>query len=213
MTLLTKVHLVKAVVFPVVMYGCESWTIKKAERWRIDCFERWCWRRLLSVPWTSRRWNQSVLKEINSECWLKDWCWSSITLATWCEELIGKDADAGKDWKQKKKGATEDEMVGWHHRLNGHELGQPPGDSEGQGSLACCGPWGHEESDMTEQLNTTTRWLQTCCLLHCQDDVGHYAPGFAEWFPPLRTWVLALRSFLCFCKENLNFQLLLRAGC
>ena len=67
-TLSTKVHLVKAMVFPVVMYGCESWTIKKAERRRIDAFELWCWRRLLRVPWTARRSNQSILKEINPEC-------------------------------------------------------------------------------------------------------------------------------------------------
>ena len=83
-TLPTKVRLVKALVFPVVMYGCESWTIKKAERWRIDVFELWCWRRLLRAPWRSRRSNQSVL----NIHW-KDWCWSwsSNTLATWCEEL------------------------------------------------------------------------------------------------------------------------------
>ena len=85
----TKVCLVKTMVFPVVMYGCESWTIKKAEHWRIDAFELWCWRRLLRVPWTARRSNQSLLKEISPECSLKDWCWSwnSSTLATWCEEL------------------------------------------------------------------------------------------------------------------------------
>ena len=71
MTLPTKVHLVKAMVFPVVMYGCESWTIKKAERRRIDAFELWCWRRLLRVPWTVRRSNQSILKEISSECSLE----------------------------------------------------------------------------------------------------------------------------------------------
>ena len=89
-TLPTKVRLVKAMVFPVVMYGCESWTIKKAEHWRIDVFELWCWRRLLRVPWSERRSNQSILKEISPGCshW-KDWCWSwnSNTLATWCEEL------------------------------------------------------------------------------------------------------------------------------
>ena len=85
-TLPTKVHLVKAVVFPVVMYECESWTIKKVEHRRFDAFELWCWRRLLRVPWTARRYNQSILKEISH--W-KDWCWScnSNTLATWCEEL------------------------------------------------------------------------------------------------------------------------------
>ena len=76
-TLSTKVPLVKAIVFPVVMYGCESWNIKKAEHWRIDAFELWCWRRLLWVPWTARRSNQSILKEISPEC----------SLATWCEEL------------------------------------------------------------------------------------------------------------------------------
>ena len=89
-TLPTKVHLVKAIVFPVGMYGCESWTVKKAEHWRIDAFELWCWRRLLRVPWTARRSNQSILKEISplGVVW-KDWCWSwnSNTLATTCEDL------------------------------------------------------------------------------------------------------------------------------
>ena len=87
-TLPTKIHLVKAVVFPVVMYGCESWTLKKAEHWRIYAFELLCWRRLLRVPWTARRSNQSILKEISPIHW-KDWCWSwnSNTLAIWCEEL------------------------------------------------------------------------------------------------------------------------------
>ena len=92
-TLLTKVHLVKAMVFPVVMYGCESWTIKKAQCWRIDAFELWCWRRLLRVPWTARRSNQSILnfpkfkKSVLNVHW-KDWCWSSNILATWCKERI-----------------------------------------------------------------------------------------------------------------------------
>ena len=88
-TLPTKVHLVKAMVFPVVMYGCESWTLKKAERWRIDAFELWCWRRLLRVPWTARRSNQSILKGSVLGVHWKDWCWSwnSNTLATWCKEL------------------------------------------------------------------------------------------------------------------------------
>ena len=88
-TLPTKVHLVKAMVFPVVMYGCESWTIKKAEPRRIDAFELWCWRRLLRVPWTARRFNQSILKEISLGVHWRDWCWSwdYNTLATWCEEL------------------------------------------------------------------------------------------------------------------------------
>ena len=84
-TLLTKVCLVKAMVFPMVMYGCESWTIKKAERWRT---ELWCWRRFLRVPWTARKSNQLILKEINLDIHWKDWwwSWSSNTLVTWCEE-------------------------------------------------------------------------------------------------------------------------------
>ena len=88
-TLPTKVHLVKAMVFPVVTYGCESWTIKKVERRRIDAFELWCWKRLLRVPWTARRSNQSILKEISPGCSLRDWCWrwNANTLAAWCEEL------------------------------------------------------------------------------------------------------------------------------
>ena len=85
----TKVRLVKAMVFPGVMYGCESWTIKKAEHKRIDAFELWCWRRLLRVPWTARRSNQSILRISVLNIHWKDWCWSwnSNTLATWCEEL------------------------------------------------------------------------------------------------------------------------------
>ena len=89
-TLLTKVHIVKAMIFPVVMCGCENWTIKKAEHWRIDAFELWCWRRLLRIPWNARWSNQSILKEINPEYSSeRDWCWSwtSNTLATWCEKL------------------------------------------------------------------------------------------------------------------------------
>ena len=88
-TLPTKVHLVKAMVFPVVTYGCESWTVRKVERWRTDAFELWCWRRLLRVPWTARRSNPSILKEISPGVHWKDWCWgwNSSTLATWCEKL------------------------------------------------------------------------------------------------------------------------------
>ena len=88
-TLPTKVHLIKAMVFPVIMYGCENWTIRKAECWRIDAFELWCWRWLLRVPWTARRSNQSILRKSVLNIHWKDWCWSwkSNTLDTWCEEL------------------------------------------------------------------------------------------------------------------------------
>ena len=126
-TLPTKVHLVKATVFPVAMYGCESWTIKKAECRRIDAFELWCWRRLLRVPWTARRSNQSILKEISPGCSLEGLMlklklqyFSHLMEKSW---LFWKDPDARRDWGQEEKGTTEDEMVGWHHRFNGHEFG------------------------------------------------------------------------------------------
>ena len=143
-------------VFPVVMYGCESWTVKKAEYQRIDAFELWCWRRLLRVPWTARRSNQSILKEVSPGCSLEGLMlsWNSNTLATHAKSwLIGKDSDAGRDWGQEEKGTTEDEMAGWHHRLDGHEFGWTPGVGDGQGGLEYCNSWGRKESDTTERLN------------------------------------------------------------
>ena len=164
-------------VFPVIMYGCESWTIKKTENWRTDAFELWCWRRLLRLPWTSRRSNQFILKEISPEYSLEGpmlklklktkklkntqedswvflelqghptnpykrksvlnihwkkwfWSWSSNIwppdVKNW---LIGKDPDAGKDWRQEEKRTTEDEMVGWHHWLNGQDFEQALGET------------------------------------------------------------------------------------
>ena len=145
-TLPTKVCTDKAMVFPVLKYGCESWTIKKAERF--DDFELWCWRRLLRVPWTVRGSNQSVLKEINPEYPLK-----GLILKLkfqYFGHLIRKHPDVGKDWGQEGKEVTEDEMVGWHHWLDGHEFEQTLGDSKGQGSLTCCSPWGHKGLDITE---------------------------------------------------------------
>ena len=128
MSLPTKVHLVQAMVFPVVMYGCESWTIKKSKHWRTDAFELWCWRRLLRVLLTARRSNESILKEISPEYSLEGLMLKSNLLATWWEELTHwKTPDAGKDWGQEEKGMTEDEMVGWHHQLDGHESEQAPG--------------------------------------------------------------------------------------
>ena len=118
-TLPTKVHLVKAMVFPVVMYEGKSWTINKAEH-RNWCFELWCWMRLLRVPWTARRYNQSTLKEISPEYSLKG-LMLKLKLQ-YLGHLIRKDPDAGKDWGQEEKVMTEDEMVGWHHRLNDHEF-------------------------------------------------------------------------------------------
>ena len=119
-TLPTKVCVVKAMVLPVVMYGCESWTIKKAESRRIDAFKQWCWRRLLRVIWTARRSNQSILKEISPECSLEGLTNAEAEAPVlWLPDskrsLIGKDPDAGKYRRQGEKGMAEDEMVGWHH--------------------------------------------------------------------------------------------------
>ena len=101
----------------------------------------------MRVPWTARRSNQSILKEIDPE-------YSSERPILWSpdvkSQLTRKDPDAGKDWRQEEKGTTEDEMVGWHHQLDGHEFEQAPGVGDGQGGLACCSPWGRKVLDMTE---------------------------------------------------------------
>ena len=125
-TLPIKVRLGKAMVFPVVMYGCESWTVKKAERRRIDASEMWCWRRLLRVLWTARRSNQSILKEISPGISLERMM-LKLKLQYFGHlmrrfDSIGKDSDVGRDWGQEEKGTTEDEMAGWHHRLDGCEF-------------------------------------------------------------------------------------------
>ena len=149
-TLSTKVHLVKAMVFPIVTYGCESWTIKNGKHRRIDAFELWCWRRLLRVPWTARRSNQSILKEISPEYPLEG-LMLKLKLQYFGHLMWRDDSDAGKDWGQEEKGTTEVEMAGWHHRLNGQlDFEQAWGSGEGQGSLACYCPWGHKESDTSE---------------------------------------------------------------
>ena len=157
-TLPTKVHLVNAMVFPLVMYKCESWTIKKAECRRTDAFELWCWKRLLRVPWTARRSNQSILKEISPGVHWKGWCWSwdSNSLATWCKEL--SDLKRPWCWERLRAGGEGDNRGWdgwWHQRLSGHGFGWTPGVGDGQGGLACCSSWGCKESEMTEQLNWT----------------------------------------------------------
>ena len=146
-------------VFPVVMYGCESWTVKKVEHRRIDAFELWCWRKLLRVPWTARRSNQSILKEISPEYSL-EWLMLKLKLQSF-GHMIGRTDSLekililGKIKGRRRRGMTEDEVVGWHHQLDGHEFQQALGVGDGQGRLPCCSPWGCKESDMTEQLNWT----------------------------------------------------------
>ena len=120
----TKVCLVKAMVFPVVMYGCENWTVKKTECRKIDAFELWCWRRLLRVPWTAKRSNQSILKEMSPGISLEGMM-LKLKLQ-YFGHLMGRvdsleKTEAGRDWGQEEKGTTQDEMAGRHHELNGHE--------------------------------------------------------------------------------------------
>ena len=134
------------------------WDLDYKESWarRIDVFELWCWRRLLRFPWTARRPNQSILKEISPECWLEG---LMLKLKLQYFGHLMRRADSSKRpwcWERLRaggEGTTEDEIVGWHHRLNGHGFGWTLGIGDGQGCLACCSSWGCKELDMTEQLN------------------------------------------------------------
>ena len=156
-TLSTKVCLVKTMVFPVVMYGCESWTIKKAEHRRIDGFELWCWRRLLRVLWTARRSNLSILKETSPGCSLQGLMLKLIL--QYFGHLMQR-ADSfekilmlGKIEGRKRR---EQQRMRWlDHWLNGHGFGWTLGAGDGQGGLTCCGSWGQKELDTTERLNWT----------------------------------------------------------
>ena len=150
--LVNKGRLVIVMVFPIVIYGCESWTIKKAECLRTDASELRCWRRLLRVPWTARS-NQSILKEINPEYSLEG-LKLKLKLQYFCHlmwraDSFEKTLMLGKMEGRSRRG-WQDEMVGWHHWLDGHEFEQAPGVGDGQGSLACCSPRGCKESDTTE---------------------------------------------------------------
>ena len=159
-TLSTKVRLVRSMVFPVVMYGCESWTIKKAEHWRINAFELWCWRRILRLPWTARRSNQSILKDISPGCSLKGlmfklklqyfghltqradaqlWCWAR----PWCWERLRSEEDGDdRGWNGWMASMTQWTWV-WV------DMGLV---------MVCCGSWSRKQSDTHELLNRTD-WI------------------------------------------------------
>ena len=143
------------------MYGGKSWTIKKAESRRIDAFELWGWRRLLRVPWTARRSNQSILNQ--SWIFIGRTDAEAKTPILW--PLDAKNWLAGQDWWLEEKEVTEEEMIGWHHWLNRHEFEQAPGVGDGQGTLACWSPWGHKELDTTERLNCTELVLIGLCSM------------------------------------------------
>ena len=176
-TLPTKVHLVKAMVFPVVMYGCQSWTIKKVECWRTDAFELWCWRRLLQVPWIARRSNQSILKEINSDYSLEG-LMLKLNLQylghlMWRADSLEKTLMLAKIEGRMRRQDDRGWMVWWYHQLHGHEFERAPGDGEGHGSLAWCSLWGCRESDTTEWLNNNnffSKWLTQTMGKLCQHE-------------------------------------------
>ena len=152
-TLPTKVRLVKAMLFPIIMYGCESWTVKKAECQRIDAFELWCWRRLLRIPWTARRSNQSILKEISPGCSLKG---LMLKLKLQYFSHLMRRADSLEKTlmlgriEGRRRRERQDKKAGWHHQLGGHGFGWTSGVGDGQGGLACCNSWGRKELDSTE---------------------------------------------------------------
>ena len=146
----TKVHLIKAMVFSVVMYGFDSWTVKKAEHRRIDAFELWCWR-LLRVPWTARRSNQSILKEIGPGCSLEG-LMLKLKLQyfghlMWKVDSLEKTLMLGGIRGRRRRGWQR--KAGWHHWLYGRESEWTPGVGDGQGGLVCCDSWGCKESDTT----------------------------------------------------------------
>ena len=165
-TLPTKVHTVKNWFFLIVMYRCESWTIKKAKLGRSDAFELWCWKRLLRFLWTARTSNQSILKEINLNIHWKDCCWSFNTLATWLEEP----AHWQRPWcweRLKAKRRRWRKRMRWLDSITdstGHAFEQTIGDNEAQGSLACCSSWSRKESDMTYRLNNNRLSRNVLCL-------------------------------------------------
>ena len=167
--MLTKACLVKAMVFPVVMYGCESWTIKKAQGWRIDAFKMWCWRRLLRVPLTARRWNQSILKEINPKYSLEG-LMLKLKLQyfrhlMWRANSLEETLMLRKIESKRKRGCQRMRWLVSITNSMDKNLSKL-GDGEGQGSLACCSPWGCKESDTTEWLNNNNNkeMYPSCCV-------------------------------------------------
>ena len=153
-----KIHLVKAIVFPVVMYGCESWTVKTAVHQRIDAFGLWCWRRLLRVHWAARRSNQSILKEISPGCTLEGMM-LKLKLQYFGHliqrvDSLEKTLMLGGIGGRRRRGNRGWDGW-WHHGLDGCESEWTPGVGDGQGGLAFCNSWGCKESDTNERLNWT----------------------------------------------------------
>ena len=178
------------------MYGCESWTLKKGECWRIDAFVTVVLEKTLESSLDCKHIQPVHPKGDQSCVFIGRTDVEAETPILWPPDvkswLIWKDHDAGKDWGQEEKGTTEDEMVGWHHWLNGHGFGWTLGVGDGQGGLACCGSWGHKESDMTEQLNwseRSTRFLEVSLkMLLLGNSLEVTTPHFHFWGPRFNPW-------------------------
>ena len=165
-----KVHLVKAMVFPVVMYGCESWAVKKAECRKTDAFELWCWRRLLRDPWIPRRSNQSILKEISPGCSLEglmlklklQYLGHLMWRGDWLEKTLMLGGIGGRRRRGRQRMRWLDGIT------DGHEFEWIPGVGDGQGGLVCCSTWGRKELDTTEWLNwTELNWWWIVWQVNC----------------------------------------------
>ena len=181
----TRVHLVKAIVFPVVMYGCEIWTVKKAECQRIDVFELWCWRRLLRVPWTARRSNQPILKDINPEYSLEVLMLKLnvqyLGHLMWRADSLKKTLMLEKVEVRRRRG-WQSEMVGWHHWLKRHELEQTP--EVGDGQEAWC--------DVIHGFAKSQSWLSE----------------WTDWILILGWWKRSLLLYFLFCEIKMLLALL-----
>ena len=209
-TLPTKVCLVKAFVSPVVMYGCESWTTKKAEHQRTDAFKL-VLEKTLESPLDSKE-----IKPVNPKG-NQSWIFIGRTDAEaevpilWPSDvkswLIGNDSDARKYWRQEEKRTTEDKMVGWHYWFNGHEFEQTPGDGEGQGSLECCSPCGHKKSDMPEWFNNNN--LGTVKQKKCIDRVRYEGWWVVQTFQALSLWYAILPAHHCGHQPRSSLKLII----
>ena len=189
-TLPTKVCLVKAMDFPVVMYGCESWTVKKAEHWKIDAFELWCWRRLLRVPWTASRSNQSILEEISPGCSLKGLMLKlKLQYLMWRADSLEKTLMLGKIEGRRRRGL---QRMRWLDCIT-DSMDMVWGVGDGQGGLACCDSWGRKESDTTEWLN----WTPCIYLLLplCNDSNWVAEKKYLCW----RSWAVFI--WVCLCSS------------
>ena len=178
------------------MYGWESWTIKKAEHWRIDAFKLLCWRRLLRVPWTARRSSQSILKEINHKYSLEG-LMLKLKLQYFVHlmgrtDSLEKTLMLGKIEGKRRRKQQRMIMVGWNHWLNGHEFRQTLGDSRGQGRLVCCSPWDGKELDLTEGLNINNN--TSSCFL------AQFWCLSPWWSPPLILNVLFTGTYYTFLE-------------